>query len=112
MAEDQESYFLIFQEMQGGVVNNPKIAIGIAELVISNIYGDDEVRLQRPFDAIDESDRWRVEGSYNQDKKIEGHGPVRIWIRKRDAKIIDIVNPVIMNALEEIKKPIKNKLDK
>ena len=52
VAEEQESYFLHFQEMQGGVVNNPKIAIDIAELVIANVYGDNEVKLQRPFEVF------------------------------------------------------------
>jgi hypothetical protein len=112
VAEEQESYFLHFQEMQGGVVNNPKIAIDIAELVIANVYGDNEVKLQRPFEVFDESDRWRIEGSYNRDKKIEGPGPIKVWIRKRDAKIIDVINPFIMKVPPEVKKIIKQNLNK
>ncbi|MDH3472782.1 MAG: YbbC/YhhH family protein [Rhodospirillales bacterium] len=112
VADDQDSYFLLFQEMQGGVVNNPKIAIDIAELVIANVYGDNEVRLQKPFEALDESDRWRIEGSYNRDRRIEGHGPIKIWIRKRDAKIIDAVIPAIMEVPEEVQEMIREKLNK
>ncbi|MDH3593836.1 MAG: YbbC/YhhH family protein [Rhodospirillales bacterium] len=112
MADDQDGYFLIFQEMQGGIVNNPKIAIDIAELVVANVYGDNEVKLQRPFEAFDETDRWRIEGSYNRDRKIEGHGPIEIWIRKRDAKIIDVVNPVIMEVPEEVQEIIREEMSK
>ena len=112
VADDQDSYFLIFQEMQGGVVNNTEIAIGIAELVIENVYGEDEVKRQRPFEAFDETDRWRIEGSYNRDRKIEGHGPIEIWIRKRDAKIIDLVSHAIMEVPEEVREIIREELDR
>lgn len=112
MSDDQDSYFLIFQEMQGGVVNNTKIAIGIAELVIENVYGVDEVTRQKSFEAFDETDRWRIAGSYNRDRKIEGHGPIEIWIRKRDAKIIDVVSHAIMEVPKEVREITREELDK
>ena len=97
MAEETKSQFLLSIEViSGGIVNNPDIATDIAALIIANHYGEDQLEKQKPLVASDQSDQWLVEGSYNKNRSIEGPGPIKIWIRKRDARIMEMEAPSIM----------------
>ncbi len=110
VVSEDKSYFLHLQEMQGGIVNHSNIAISMAELVIASVYGNNEVQLQRPLLAYDETDRWLVVGSYNRARDIEGHGPIKVWIRKRDAKVIDLISPVVLKMDPEARKIVQQEL--
>ncbi len=113
MASEKKSEFLYYQEiLRGGVINNQQVAVKMAELVVESLYSNDEAERQKPFQARDLGDRWLVEGSHNKDKKIEGHGPVKMWIRKRDAKVIDFFLPEIMKISPEARDVLKDVLKK
>jgi len=71
----------------GGIINNAEIAIKIAELILENNQGREELELQKPLIAEDRGDGWFVHGSYNHDKKKMGKASWHIYIRKSDAQV-------------------------
>ncbi len=92
---------------KGGIVNKPAMAEAIAALVIANAWGEDQLRRQRPLEVSDHDDRWLVEGSYNKERKPEDDGPVKIWILKRDGRILDLALPRILEVPPEVKEIIR-----
>lgn len=108
MSETDFSYALLLEEIaKGGIVTKPAMAEGIAALVIANAYGEDELRRQEPLEVSDQEDRWLVEGSYNRARKPEDVGPVRIWILKRDGRILDLALPRILEVPPEVKEIVR-----
>lgn len=104
MASAEESVTIyLLGVLNGGVVNNQELAIGIAELVVSNVYGQEELERQRPLTALDQSDRWLVEGSYNLERRGGDVGPLKMWISKSDAQILDIQVPQILAVPPEVR---------
>ena len=102
---DKLGYFLHLQEiLNGGVISTADVAVKMAELVVAHLYGEDEVTRQRPFEAKDEGDHWHVEGSWNRDRRTEGEGAAKIWIRKRDAKIMDMTMAAVMHISPEVRR--------
>ena len=98
-----KSQSVMFQDLlNGGIVNNAPTALGIAEVIIANVYGARELDRQRPLKADDQEDRWVVRGSFNESRKEEGSGPARLVIRKRDAKVLDMELPTIMLVGPEV----------
>lgn len=74
------------------IISNEKQAIQFAELVFSNIYGD-QVLSQRPFVATLKKNVWYVEGSFHCPKGNSCKGGVaEISFSKKDARVIKITH--------------------
>jgi hypothetical protein len=108
-ATDQSPSIQLWEVSRGGIVNNGRVAIEIAELVTANMYGDDELKRQLPLEATEQDDCWVISGTHNKDRSHDGPGPVRVVIRKRDAQILDLVVPYVMHLPPEAKEILKKK---
>lgn len=73
---------------RGGVVFSAALAVKIGEVLCDAHYGD--LIRQAPMIATDQDKYWRVEGSYNQDRKVEAQGPFFLSIQKYDGRVLEI----------------------
>ncbi|WP_231739369.1 NTF2 fold immunity protein [Novosphingobium sp. FSW06-99] len=80
----------IQQLLFGGIVKNKNLALRLGEAIISDIYGNDELKLQRPFSVSEDNGIWTIVGSKNAGEGREGEGCVIIKIARDDARVIDI----------------------
>ena len=113
MAMSETSRSIALQELlNGGIVNNIEMANKMAELVISHVYGPQELERQKPLKVIDQKDRWRIEGSYNADHSVEDVGPVEFVIAKRDAQIYELLLPQVMFVPPEAAKLLDERRSK
>ena len=78
------------QVARGGVVFSAEAAIRIAELLCEVHHGVEEMAAQRPFVATDKGTCWRVEGSRNRPKTVDGIGPFFLTIDKHDGRVTEI----------------------
>jgi hypothetical protein len=53
---------------------------------------------QLPFVVTDQGDTWLVRGSYNVDRSVEGPGPFRLEVRKRDAAVLDMCFEMVLHT--------------
>jgi hypothetical protein len=72
---------------RGGIVFDADLAIRIGELLCEAHYGADSLERQRPLTALDKGSYWRVEGSWNRDRKIDGIGAFHLSMDKRDGRV-------------------------
>jgi hypothetical protein len=77
-------------ELKEGVVRSPKVAFGIAEAVLKEIYGDDQIERQKPFHVSLKNNVWYVKGSVTDDSGYVKGGVFEIEISKIDGKIIRV----------------------
>lgn len=75
----------------GGVVSNAAVAGRIAEAILSDIYGEEEIRKQLPFKVELLNDVWHVSGAW-QTEKLRMGGVAEIWIRKTDSAVLRITH--------------------
>lgn len=67
---------------EDGVVKNEKCAVRIAEAVLADVYGADDLKWQKPFVAIlEKNDIWVVSRTFPKNKQLKG-GVAYIKIRK------------------------------
>ena len=105
-----EEYSVLLQDIaRGGIVNNPTTALKISEILIQDIYGEDELLIQRPLKIEDQGDRWLVLGRPDATKETEGCGPVRVIISKRDGRIIDVIKSAPLKPASELRDIIRKK---
>jgi hypothetical protein len=74
---------------KGGFVPDAKTAIAIAEAVLKPIYGEEQIKSERPFSAHLSQGVWRVEG-HLPDEDVGGVAEVRI--RKSDAAVLFVLH--------------------
>jgi hypothetical protein len=85
-----------FERMKGGYINSPPlipsdtIAIGIAEIILKNLYGD-EIETERPL-KIDlyKDSIWIIKGTQPIKGPNYRGGVVYIELRKSDGKVITV----------------------
>ena len=87
---------------RGGVVFDADLARGVGEVLLEYHYGEDELTRQRPLIVLDKDDFWRVEGSWNRDRKLEGSGPFFLSIYKYDGRIVDIGRSAILHPHSDV----------
>lgn len=75
---------------RGGVIYDSKVATRLGELLLEVHYGQSELDRQRPLLVEDKGDYWRVEGSWNRDRKIEGNGAFFLSVKKFDGCVTDL----------------------
>ncbi len=85
-----EAAVFLVEITRGGVVFDSDLAVKIGEALCEGHYGKEELERQRPLSAIDNGTYWRIEGSWNRDRKIDGPAAFFLSIEKRDGRIIDI----------------------
>ena len=76
----------------GGLVPDQRTAIAIAEAVLFPIYGEKNIRQQRPYVVKHARGKWIIEGA-PLPAGFAG-GVFHIVIRQRDAKILEITHEV------------------
>ena len=100
--EEQQSHTLKWHALKcGGVLNRADLALQIGELFAANIYPEEMMARQRPFEIRDDGDRWIVFGSYNRDM-WPGEGPVKVVLRKWDGAVLEIAAPLIYTVEGEV----------
>jgi hypothetical protein len=72
----------------GGLVPDQHTAIAIAEAILFPIYGEKNIRDQRPYVVKHAEGKWTIEGS-TLPAGFTG-GTFHIVIRQRDAQVIEI----------------------
>jgi hypothetical protein len=80
---------IMTQATRGGVVFSSELAIKLAEMLCEAHYGADDLARQRPLSAVDKDTHWRVEGSWNRNREIDGPGAFFVSIEKYDGRVID-----------------------
>jgi len=66
------------------------IAEEFTAAICEETYGEARSQGELPWRAEDKGKTWLVRGSHNKDGAVEGIGPFRILVRKRDARVLDI----------------------
>jgi hypothetical protein len=74
-------------ERPGGLVPDQRTAIAIAEAVLFPIYGEKNIRDERPYVVKHAGGKWTIEGSLP--REFTG-GTFHIVIRQRDARVLEI----------------------
>lgn len=102
---------ILLQEMNGGIVFSAELAVKIAEALCEAHHGKLELERQRPFVATDKGDTWRIEGSFNRDRKIEGRGAFFASIQKRDGRLTDLGTVAVIHQVPAIRSPIEQHIE-
>lgn len=110
MSSEEDEYSVVLHDIaRGGIVNKPELALRISELLIADIYGEDELEMQQPLEVEEKDDRWLITGSHNRNGEVDGLGPAEVIISKKDGRIINISIPRILKIPPEVKDMIKKK---
>ena len=89
LPQDTSTALFLYSKASGGIVPSSDAACCVAEALIDVHFGKAEVEAQRPLVATDKGDYWRVEGSRNRDRKVEGAGWFFMSIKKFDGRLTD-----------------------
>lgn len=87
----------------GGTVAAEKFASALAE----NAGGAAEASRQLPFAVADNGGSWLVHGSGNADRSVEGVGPFRLEVQKRDARVLDMCFEAVMHTPPEVREALR-----
>ena len=72
-------------------------ALKLAEILIADVNGAEFLEGERPLTAIEETDRWVVQGRLADDSLSLVRQPVKIAINKKDAKILEFQIPAVIH---------------
>ena len=98
---DAEVLVLSDQQTQD-LLSNPAAAERFASAVLENSAGKEELSRQSPLIVDDKGVTWRVRGSGNANRAIEGPGPFELEVQKRDARVLDMWFGWVLNTLPEV----------
>jgi NTF2 fold immunity protein len=73
-----------------GLVPDKETAIRIAEAVLIPIYGEEQIKREKPYNVRLEDGKWTVTGSMPKSESPIVGGTFFIIISQKDARIIDI----------------------
>lgn len=97
--------------IHGGLVFSADMAARLGEVLCEAHYGKEEVERQKPLVAEDKGTWWRVEGSYNRERKIEGKASFFLSIEKDEGRIVEIglwyalpTHPLASQFIDEMKR--------
>jgi hypothetical protein len=79
-------------ERPGGLVPDEQTAIKIAEAILFPIYGEKEIRGQKPYVVKLKDGKWSIDGSMPKSKSGEliVGGTFHIIISQKDARVLEI----------------------
>jgi hypothetical protein len=92
---------------RGGVVFDAALAQRLGEVLLEAHYGSEELERQRPLIATDKGDYWRVVGSWNRDRKIDGTGAFYASIKKFDGGVLDFGTDYIIHPPPDARRLIE-----
>jgi NTF2 fold immunity protein len=75
-------------ECNGGVVADKETAIGIAEAILSPVYGEKAIREQRPYQVTLKDGKWTVDGTAAPPGHVGGR--FHIIILQSDGRVLEI----------------------
>jgi hypothetical protein len=84
------------------LLDDPAVAEKFGSAVLANAAGESELRRQLPLMVEDKEEIWRVRGSGNADREIEGPGPFLMEVQKRDARVLDMWFEWILDTPPEV----------
>ncbi|HTM82239.1 NTF2 fold immunity protein [Asticcacaulis sp.] len=74
----------------GGYVQSADVAIAIAEVILESIYGEKQIKSEKPLTAtLTKEGIWVVKGTL---KKNHKGGVAEIWISKEDGTIVNVTH--------------------
>jgi hypothetical protein len=92
-------FFLIFPphdssahtyKPSGGYVQTADVATGIAEVILNSIYGEKQIKSEKPLTAtLNKDGIWVVKGTLKKNSK---GGVAEIWISKDDGAIVNVTH--------------------
>jgi hypothetical protein len=82
----------ISREFRNGLVADQKTAIAIAEAVLFHVYGEKNIRDQRPYVVKHVRDKWIIDGA-PPPRGFAG-GSFHIVISQRDGRVLEITHDV------------------
>jgi hypothetical protein len=98
MANSSDYGVLYILGLLGGcIVAKSETALKIAETLIADVNGVEFLESERPLTAIEETDRWVVQGRLAEDNALMCRRPVKIVINKKDAKILEFQIPAVVH---------------
>lgn len=81
---------------------DPALAEAFAAAALENANGDEELRRQMPLVVSDQGEIWRVRGSHNADRAVEGPGPFHLEVQKRDARVLDMWSEWVLHTPPDV----------
>jgi NTF2 fold immunity protein of polymorphic toxin system component len=91
-----------FRFSRGILIESAELAQRLGELLWEAHHGAAERQNQQPFTAVDKGDYWRVDGSRNRDRKVEGLGAFYMSVNKRDGCVTDFGSWYILHPPPEV----------
>jgi hypothetical protein len=94
------------------LLGDPAIAETFAAAILVNAYGEERLREQSPLTVQDKGKSWLVRGSHNIDRAVQGPGPFRIEVQKRDAQVLDTYFEFVMKTPPEVQALLRAQAEK
>ena len=108
LPQQNASRLLLTKFARGGIIYDAEIARKFGEIVLEAQYSRDELLRQQPLIVEDKGAYWRIEGSWNRDRKIEGMGEFFLSVAKYDARVLDVGVWGVFQTPPEIEARIKD----
>lgn len=89
------------------VLGDPATVEKFAAVLAESAGGPAEPNRQMPFSVANHGATWLVRGSANADRMVEGPGPFRLEVQKRDARVLDMVFEGIIHTPPEVKELLR-----
>jgi len=75
-----------------GLVPNEEMAVQIAEIVLSNLYGHERIEQQKPFSINLENNIWIIEGYWDRNDFSTDGGVAYMEISKNNGAILKVIH--------------------
>ena len=96
----------LIRQMQGGVVNDPGLALAIARLLLAHHYSTEDLARSEPLTMVDEDTIWKIEGTQFRDEKKEGLMSAIVKIEKDDGRVAELIFNYVPDLPPEVKEQL------
>lgn len=76
---------------KNGILSTDTIAVKVAEIILFNIYGENQIKDQRPYNVVLKENVWIIEGDTNTKDNFFG-GTFYIELSKETGAILKIIH--------------------
>jgi hypothetical protein len=94
MSDSQENGSVLLLGFGGRIIATRELALMMAGVLIRDVYGEQELDLQKPLGLSDGGDRWVIEGSGEFDMSTlpgcVSHGRVEMEIAKANCRVLKL----------------------
>jgi hypothetical protein len=87
-SESSDQVLLLYNALDGGIVNSKEMAVNLASIYILRAYGQEYLNFQQPLDAKLENEMWHISSNKIFSHGNEKTGPIRCDIRAYDGALI------------------------